>query len=244
MADQLVDHVTESFNEGKSPASSDSDDCKAPPVKNTSLKSKVYRLFGRDKPVHKVLGGGKPADICLWRNKKNSGVVFGGATLLWFLFEILEYHLITFICHMLIVSLGTLFLWSNASVFISRGPPQMPEVVIPEKCALEIASLLRTEINRAFVDLRHIASGRDLKHFLGVIAALWVISIVGKWFSFLTLLYISVVLLFTLPLGYEKYEDQVDSFAEKAMAEIKKQYKVFDAQVLSKIPPMGAVKRD
>jgi hypothetical protein len=44
-----------------------------------------------------------------------------------------------------------------------------------------------------------------------------------------------------VPLLYEKYEDQVDSFAEKAHGEIKKQYIVFDAKVLSKIP-MGPLK--
>lgn len=45
-----------------------------------------------------------------------------------------------------------------------------------------------------------------------------------------------VIVLFTVPLFYEKYDDKVDAFAEKAMAEIKKQYVVFDAKVLSKIP--------
>lgn len=35
---------------------------------------------------------------------------------------------------------------------------------------------------------------------------------------------------------YEKYEDQVDAFSEKAWIEIKKQYAVFDAKVLSKFP--------
>lgn len=42
--------------------------------------------------------------------------------------------------------------------------------------------------------------------------------------------------MFTVPLLYGKYEDQVDSFAEKAMIEIKKQHAVFDAKVLSQIP--------
>ena len=44
------------------------------------------------------------------------------------------------------------------------------------------------------------------------------------------------ILLHTVPVLYEKYEDQVDSFGEKAMIDIKKQYAVFDAKVLSKIP--------
>ncbi|KAG9160606.1 hypothetical protein Leryth_019326 [Lithospermum erythrorhizon] len=35
---------------------------------------------------------------------------------------------------------------------------------------------------------------------------------------------------------YEKYDDQVDAFGEKALAELKRQYVVFDAKVLSKIP--------
>lgn len=43
-------------------------------------------------------------------------------------------------------------------------------------------------------------------------------------------------MLHTVPVLYEKYEDQVDKFAEKASIEIKKQYAVFDAKVLSKIP--------
>lgn len=43
-------------------------------------------------------------------------------------------------------------------------------------------------------------------------------------------------MLFTLPVFYEKYDDQVDALAEKAMIEIKKQYAVFDAKVLSKVP--------
>lgn len=44
------------------------------------------------------------------------------------------------------------------------------------------------------------------------------------------------VLLHTVPVLYEKHEDKVDAFAEKAEAEIKKHYAVFDANVLSKIP--------
>ncbi|OMO66996.1 Reticulon [Corchorus olitorius] len=51
------------------------------------------------------------------------------------------------------------------------------------------------------------------------------------------------VLVLTVPLFYESYEEQVDSFSEKAMIEIKKQYAVFDEKVLSKIP-IGPLKKD
>ncbi|KAL7255579.1 hypothetical protein ACSBR1_009672 [Camellia fascicularis] len=69
-----------------------------------------------------------------------------------------------------------------------------------------------------------------------VIASLWISSILGSCCNFLTLLYISFVLLHTVPVLYEKYGDKVDSFLDKAMIGIKKQYAVFDAKILSKIP--------
>ncbi|KAK1588211.1 hypothetical protein Q3G72_020961 [Acer saccharum] len=227
-----------------SSSSSDSDDDKKSsslPSSSVSdsIKSKVFRLFGREKPVHKVLGGGKPADVFLWRNKKISGGVLGGATAAWVLFELLQYHLLTLVCHCLIAALAVLFLWSNATTFINKSPPRIPEVHIPEEPVLQVAAALRIEINRALVVLRDIASGKDLKKFLSVIAGLWVLSIVGSWCNFLTLFYIAFVLLHTVPVIYEKYEDQVDSFSEKAWAEIKKQYAVFDAKCIVHCVPVS-----
>ncbi|KAJ0962940.1 hypothetical protein J5N97_028062 [Dioscorea zingiberensis] len=228
----LVEKIKEEFHDS---SSSDSDHEKSEPS-SSSIKAKIYRLFGREQPVHKVLGGGKPADIFLWRNKKASAVVLGGATAIWILFELMEYHLLTLVCHGLIISLVILFLYSNATTFIHKSPPHIPEVSIPEDLTVNIALSLRYEINRAIACLREIALGRDLKKFLAIIAGLWLLSVVGGCCNFVTLFYIVFVLLHTVPFLYEKYEDKVDAFAEKAMVEIKKQYAVFDTKVLSKIP--------
>lgn len=53
------------------------------------------------------------ADILLWRDKKISIGVLGVATLIWALFELIEYHLLSLLCHTLILVLGIHFLWSN-----------------------------------------------------------------------------------------------------------------------------------
>ncbi|XP_050221882.1 reticulon-like protein B5 [Mercurialis annua] len=243
--ESLMDKITEKIHRrDSSSSSSDSDDGK--PSKVDAVKSKVFRLFGREEPVHKVLGGGKPADVFLWRDKKISAGVLGSATVIWIFFELLEYHLITLICHIAILSLAVLFLWSNASTFINKSPPQFTVIVVPEKCVLEVASVLRMEINQALGILRDIAAGKDVKKFFTVIAGLCVLSIIGKWCNFLTLFYIAFVLLHSVPVAYEKYDDQVDSYAEKAWIEIKKQYAVFDEKVLSKIPtgPLKEKKKD
>ncbi|BAF04377.1 Os01g0226300, partial [Oryza sativa Japonica Group] len=169
-------------------------------------------------------------------NRNISAGVLGGATAIWILFELLGYHLLTFVCHGLIFSLGLLFLWSNASSFINKSPPRIPEVIIPEDLVVNIALSTRYEINRAFANLRQIALGRDIKKFLIVIAGLWLLSVLGSCCNFLTLVYIVFVVLHTVPILYEKYEDQIDSYGEKGWVEIKKQYAVLDAKVLSKVP--------
>ncbi|KAM0059960.1 hypothetical protein Hdeb2414_s0005g00187081 [Helianthus debilis subsp. tardiflorus] len=233
-SESLMEKISEKVHDLKndSSSSSDSDDDN----NISAMKAKVFRLFGREQPVHKVFGGGKPADLLLWKDKKLSGGILGGVTIIWFLFEVLEYHLLTLVCHSLILTLALLFLWSNASTFIKKSQPKIPEVSIPEKPVMEIVSALRIEINRGLAAIHDIASGKDLKKFLSVIAGLWFVSIISNCYNFLTLVYISIVLLFSVPVAYDKYEDKIDPLAEKAWIEIKKQYAVLDEKVLCKIP--------
>lgn len=57
VGESSVEKITEKpREEHSSSSSSDSDDEKTAP---SSFKSSVYRLFGRQRPVHKVFGGGK-----------------------------------------------------------------------------------------------------------------------------------------------------------------------------------------
>ncbi|KAL6865103.1 hypothetical protein ACP4OV_016254 [Aristida adscensionis] len=220
-----------------SSSSSDSDDDKK------SKKPKKKKLFGRKHPLHRVLGGGNAADLVLWRNKQTSGSILAGVTVVWLLFEGIGYHLITFLCHVLILFLTVHFVWSNAASFINRSPPKFPEVILSEVQCLKFAHMARKEINEAFYTLRNAASGKDLKTYLTSVGVLWFISIIGSCFSLLTLIYTIFVMAYTLPMLYEKYEDQVDDVGEKALVEIKKQYAVLDAKLLSKIPMLADKKQ-
>ncbi|KAG6499913.1 hypothetical protein ZIOFF_039725 [Zingiber officinale] len=188
-------------------------------------KAKVFRLFGREKPVHHV----QAANLILWRDKKISAGILVGATAIWDLFEFVGYHLLPLISHGLVIFLLMLFLWSKAL-------PHIPEARIPEDQTVRVALAVRNEINRAFAVLREIALGRGLKKFIIVIAGLYLLSIVGTSLNFLTLLYLLFLALHTVPVLYEKYEDKLDAYAEKGMLELKKRYALFDAKVMSKIP--------
>nr|XP_010921233.1 reticulon-like protein B1 isoform X3 [Elaeis guineensis] len=199
----ITERITEKVHEYRGSSSSSDSDNKKPSSHSTRKK----RLFGRKEPVHTVLGGGKSADIILWRNKQMSGGI-----------------------------LAVSFIWSNAASLVNRSPPKFPEAILPEDMFLNIAQAVRYHINGAFATFRYVASGKELKQFLMVIAGLWVVSVIGNWFSFLTLSYMVFLIIYTAPALYEKYEDQADNIAEKATVEINKHYAVLDEKILQKIP--------
>ncbi|XP_010278922.1 PREDICTED: reticulon-like protein B5 [Nelumbo nucifera] len=234
-SESLVEKIADTIHKHADSSSDSESEKYLPPRKK--------RLFGRKRPVHAVFGGGKYADIILWRNKQVSGCIVAGVTVIWLLFEWLDYHFLTFVCHSLILSLAILFVWSNFACLVNKSPPNFPEVILPEDIFVSIALTLRYEFNRAFSAFREVASGNDMKKFLMVVAVLWIISVVGNWFSFLTLFYIVFVIVYTVPALYEKHEDEVDSFAEKAMVEVNKHYAVLDEKVLKKLPK-GALNMD
>lgn len=62
------------------------------------------------------------ADIMFWRNKKESGTILAVFTLIWFLFEVVEYPFITFLCQILLISIFIFFIWSyiGSSQLIKR----------------------------------------------------------------------------------------------------------------------------
>jgi hypothetical protein len=62
-SESLLDKISGKIHDHDSSSSSsdsDNNDKKEKKVSSpTSLKNKVFRLFGREKPIHNVLGGGK-----------------------------------------------------------------------------------------------------------------------------------------------------------------------------------------
>ena len=62
--ESVMDKISDKFHGGDSSSSSDSDDEKKKKGSSSAssaeaMKAKIYRLFGRERPVHSVLGGGK-----------------------------------------------------------------------------------------------------------------------------------------------------------------------------------------
>ncbi|MCD7468740.1 hypothetical protein HAX54_007168 [Datura stramonium] len=189
---KALNHNNDSSSSSSSSSSTD-DDFRRP------VHNKKIHLFDRHIPLHAALGGGKFADILLWRNNQISGGMLAGATVIWSLIE-------------------------------------FPKIELSEELWMQVALLLRDQCTCAFGIFREVASGNDLKKFLYAIFSLWIVSIVGRWFNFLTLVYLIFAMLLTVPFFYEKYEDQVDTYGEMAIKELRKQYSQVDEKVLQKLP--------
>ncbi|KAL6609553.1 hypothetical protein ACP70R_039522 [Stipagrostis hirtigluma subsp. patula] len=198
-------------------------------------------LFRRPRSVHKLLGGRKVADVLLWRNRNLSAGILAGATLVWFLFDVVEYNIVTLLCHIALLGMLLLFIWSNAAPLFDRPPPHIPEVIVSEHAFREVALSIHYKLAHFVSVLYDIACGKDLKKFLMVIGSLWILAIVGDTCSFTTLLYVGFLCALTLPVLYERYEAEVDRIIAKGSDDLKKFYKKVDSNVLNKIP-RGPVK--
>ncbi|XP_008809164.2 reticulon-like protein B4 [Phoenix dactylifera] len=208
------------------------------------------KLFGREKPLHDLLGGGKGADIVLWRNKPLSAGILAAVTVIWLLFEVVGYHLLALLCHMTIVAMLAVFIWDNGADLVKLPSPSIPGDYLPVAAFREVVLTFK-EVVLTFKEavptfqsmfygfmflLRNIAYGKDLKSLLLAVGSLWLLSVIGSCWSFLGLLYFVCLCIQTLPALYETYEDQVDDLASKGIHHLKELLKKFREDYLPTIP--------
>eukprot|EP00850_Spirogloea_muscicola_P015917 SM000126S26293 [mRNA] locus=s126:35899:37789:- [translate_table: standard] len=202
----------------------------------SSASAPTSKPFGRKQSVHQMLGGGQVADVLLWRKWTVSSGILGVATLAWILFEWSGYTLLTLLANTLLILVAAVFVWAQAAAFLNRAPPPLPALSLSEDNVLWAAGFLRTEINKTLAIAHSVALGKDVKLFIKVIVGLYLLATIGAWFNFLSLVFLVVLLAFTLPLFYDKYEDDVDKFVKIAVDEFNKVYKTVEQQILSRIP--------
>ncbi|XP_057447825.1 reticulon-like protein B14 [Lotus japonicus] len=193
-------------------------------------------LFDRHR-LHAIFGGGKVAEIMLWEDKKLSAAVLAGFSIIWFLFEVVEYHFITLLCHILIAIMLILFVWYQAAGLIIWNTPSIHDLEIPESTLRFFCEKLSWLLKK-FYD---ISTGKDMTLFVVTITSLWIMSAIGAYVSTLNLLYFMFLCMVTLPIMYERYESEVDYIASKGNQDVKRLFKTLDSKFLNKIPK-GPVK--
>ncbi|CAA6661306.1 unnamed protein product [Spirodela intermedia] len=178
------------------------------------------KLFGQQRPLHALLGGGRFADVVLWRNKRLSGAILVGVTVVWLLFEVVEYNLLSLLSHLSIAAMLVVFIWCNGAALVGWEPPEIPREILSRNGIKEAAEIFHSKLSRLLSFLHRIARGEDLKTFLLTIVALWFIAAVGSCCSTLNLLYL----------------DEIDHLVNKGGSDFRKVYRKVDSEILSRIP--------
>ncbi|XP_064950700.1 reticulon-like protein B9 [Musa acuminata AAA Group] len=200
------------------------------------MSSGQKKLFGRERPLRDVLGGGKVAAIVLWRDKRLSAAILIAVTVVWLLFEVMEYNLLPLLCHISIAAMLLVFIWSNGAALLDLTPPKIPELILSEQAFRKGALLFHSYLSHSLSILHGIAGGNDLRLFLLTIISLWIISAIGNCCSSINLLFFVLLCALTLPALYERYEREVDHAAAMGIDGLQQLFKKANSKVLEKIP--------
>ncbi|GAB4852878.1 hypothetical protein Ancab_017075 [Ancistrocladus abbreviatus] len=196
----------------------------------------VESLEPRRISVHQALGGGSVADILLWRKWCASVLVLVSATSLWFLFERAGLNILSFAANVLLLLVVILFFWAKSASLLNRPLPPIPDLQISEESVEKAADVLRDRINHLLSIVGEIALGGNLRVLFQVAVVLWITYYIGIFCNFLTLVYICILVSFSVPVFYDKYQDRLDVKLSMLHRIIQAQYRKVDQSVLRKIP--------
>ncbi|KAH9727484.1 3beta-hydroxysteroid-dehydrogenase/decarboxylase isoform 3 [Citrus sinensis] len=181
------------------------------------------RDFNEQSKVEKLLGGGKVADILLWKDEKKTFTYFLVLVLLFYWFFLGGSTLISSAAKLLLLLSAVLFgygiLPSNIFGFnVKRISPscfELSETAIKDSIA-RISFLW----NMGFRNIRLLAKGDDWNNFFKVAGSLYLSKLMLQ--SFTWSIGLALVFAFTAFFVYEQYEPEIDGLAKFLFNYLKK----------------------
>ncbi|KAL5974774.1 hypothetical protein ACLOJK_031445 [Asimina triloba] len=203
-----------------------------------------YRLFDRQRSIYQIMGGGRAADVILWKYQSISVGVIVFATVVWLLYEFSGLSFLSISSDLLLILIVVLFIRANGGAYLNKQIRPLPELVLSEEMVHNAAASFRVKINYVLLMAHDITLGKDFRLFFKVVVGLWLFSVIGSFFSFFTLAYIGTIVSITIPALYNKYEERVDRYAGVVHSRISKHYNTVDANVISRIPGRFSKNKD
>ncbi|KAG6578480.1 Reticulon-like protein B16 [Cucurbita argyrosperma subsp. argyrosperma] len=211
---------------------------------NVDADGKDIACTSCDRPpsLHQSMGGGKAADILLWKQRHVSFGIVVVATVFWLLIEHSGLPLLTTCSDVLLVLVVLLFLRANFAAFRKKQLQTLPQLVLSEEFVDNVAASFRAKINNALLVAHDITLGNDFKLFFRMVICLWLLSVLGSYLSFFTFAYIGTIISITIPALYSKYDKHVDRCCGMIRQQFRKHYRVMDESVFSRLP--GSLSKD
>lgn len=188
--------------------------------------------------------------VLLWRDPKVTVIYFGVAMVFFYLTVIRGQSVLSVFGMLFAVYqfIGAIAVQVNKRLggkfdkHIARPPAGTP--FLPQDVATRFTQVVVEEVNDVQDMLRNIIYCDTLEASLACLASGIVLYFLGEYFSFLSLLFVATLLLFSLPLAYEKNKKQVDDVLAKTSDTVSKQITIGQklasektAELLDKAPP-------
>ncbi|KAL3565307.1 hypothetical protein D5086_033353 [Populus alba] len=135
-----------------------------------------YRLFDRQDSLHQLMGGGKAADVLLWKWWHVSFGVIMVATVSWFIFERSGLPFLTICSDVLLILIVLLFVRANIADMINKQLQSLPELVLSEEMVNSAAASFRVKINNVLLMAHDITLGKDFRLFFKVVRLSFVVN--------------------------------------------------------------------
>ncbi|KAL3837817.1 hypothetical protein ACJIZ3_022408 [Penstemon smallii] len=213
-------------------------------IGNPTSTSSPYRSFARQATVHQMMGGGKAADVILWKRRRVSCGTIVVATIAWLLIERSGISFLSLCSDVLLILVVLLFLRANYAVFRKKQLQTLPELVLSEEMINNAAASFRVKVNYMLLMAHDITLGKDFRLFFKVVIVLWLFSVIGSLISFFTLAYIGVIISITIPALYDKFQDRVDRYVGIVQQKFSKHYKIVDESFHGRLPRTPSKNKD
>ena len=180
-------------------------------------------------------------DLLMWKDVTKSGIAFGTATFLYLLFELSGWTTVAILANAALLAIIGTFVWSTVSQVLGKSalpiPEPNPEAV--DKFFVQVCDQGKTFTNEAVGTLYRLAKGQEPALSIKAAFVCYIVAKIGGLFNLLTLAYIIVFSLFTMPKVYDMYKEEIDKFVQMGHAKVQELTaqgkKLLDDKVLSKI---------
>ncbi|CAA0832774.1 Reticulon-like protein B13 [Striga hermonthica] len=168
------------------------------------------------------------SDVVLWRRKQLNCAVLLAATALWTVMDVYQYSLVTVLSWLAMAAAVSLFFWGSIHRLLKKEAPDLSELEIGEETAREQAEAFRLWAQEVVRLILHVSTEREWFVFAGVVASLYLVSLVASHFDFLTLLYLGLIGGMTVPGFYMKNEGRIAEFGDKVKTRARKVYSIVE----------------
>ncbi|XP_028915526.1 reticulon-3 isoform X2 [Ornithorhynchus anatinus] len=187
-------------------------------------------------------------DLIFWRDVKKTGLVFG--TTLIMLLSLAAFSVISVASYLILAFLSVTISFRVYKSVIQAV--QKSEEGHPFKAYLDVDIALSSEafhnyvnaamvhINRALKLIIRLFLVEDLVDSLKLAVFMWLMTYVGAVFNGITLLILAELLIFSVPIVYEKYKTQIDHYVGIA----RDQTKSIVAKIQAKLPGIAKKKAE